>query len=242
MTAIPIARDLVVDAESNLKKDLIVQLAGSPCAAWTAYKGMYDQLNIPLPSLGPSRSGRIVIIGASGGVGSFSLQLAKRSNFSDIVAVCSKKHEEYVNSLGATHFIDYHTEDISAGLTRILASSSADTSEGEMSDGDPRGQGIDFVIDCVGSTTVTSVVEHMSYGGRILPLVSFANFGDVRCFMKSISIAQLALGGGHNGGLRARLRLKEVGEVVTQMILRGELSVPVTEVVHGLGGVGDKLT
>lgn len=230
MTCVIIPRDLVTDLNGELNKDLIIKLAASPCAAWTAYKAMYDQLAIPLSTAAPATpSGRIVIIGASGGVGSFCLQFGRMSRFKDIIAVCSKKHENYVISLGATHVIDYHNEDISAGLERLSRE-------------DGTGDGIDYAIDCVGPETAKSLVDHMAYGGKIIPLVSFADFGDIRCFMKSISICQLALGGGHNGGMKARLRLKEVGEIVTKLILQGDIQVPVTEILAGFPKLGEKLT
>jgi NADPH:quinone reductase-like Zn-dependent oxidoreductase len=49
--------------------------------------------------------------------------------------------------------------------------------------------------------------------------------------MKSITIAQVALGGSHKGGLKARNRLRAIGEAVTAMILKGDLEVPVTSVI-----------
>ena len=58
--------------------DLKIQLAASPCAAWTAYQGIYDQLCLPESSAANGEAS-IAIIGASGGVGSFALQLAKKS-------------------------------------------------------------------------------------------------------------------------------------------------------------------
>lgn len=52
---------------------------------------------------------RIVVIGASGGVGSCLVQIAKHrlSPGSRIIGVCSKKSAEYVKSIGATEIVDY---------------------------------------------------------------------------------------------------------------------------------------
>jgi NADPH:quinone reductase-like Zn-dependent oxidoreductase len=58
--------------------------------------------------------GRLLILGASGGVGAFATQIAKAKGF-HITAVCSAKNHEYVQSWGAHECIDYHTQ-----LDRIL--------------------------------------------------------------------------------------------------------------------------
>jgi hypothetical protein len=49
--------------------------------------------------------------------------------------------------------------------------------------------------------------------------------------MRSITFAQLSLGGAHVADKEARRRLVEVGETVTNHILSGRVSVPVTSVV-----------
>ena len=149
----------------------------------------------------------ISITGASGGVGSFALQFAKQAGFKSIIGISSGKHEGFVRRLGANAHIDYQKEAIDVGLKRVSP------------------EGVDYVIDCVGADTTKLAVDSMKHGGKILPIVSFADFGDIRCFMKSITITQVALGGHHGGGLKARNRLRAIGEAVTDMILNGILEV-----------------
>ena len=80
------------------------QAATVPLAGMTAIQGLRD--------VGEVRAGqRVLIIGASGGVGSFAVQLAK--SFGGVVTgVCSGRNAELVRSLGADHVIDYTHEDV----------------------------------------------------------------------------------------------------------------------------------
>jgi NADPH:quinone reductase-like Zn-dependent oxidoreductase len=87
---------------------------------------------------------RVLVIGASGGVGSYAVQLA-RALGAQVTGVCSAEKLEFVRSLGAEHVIDYRAQDFADGAHQY-----------------------DVVLDIGGNTPISRLRRCMSETGRLV--------------------------------------------------------------------------
>jgi NADPH:quinone reductase-like Zn-dependent oxidoreductase len=87
---------------------------------------------------------KVLINGASGGVGTFAVQIAKALG-AEVTGVCSTRNVELVRSIGADHVIDYTTED--------------------FTDGGPR---YDLILDNVGNHSMAAARRALSPSGTLL--------------------------------------------------------------------------
>jgi NADPH:quinone reductase-like Zn-dependent oxidoreductase len=101
---VTVPENLLAPKPDNLSFE---QAAAVPSAAVTALQGLRDA--------GGIQAGQKVLIqGASGGVGTYAVQIAKTYD-TEVTAVCSTAKIDLVHSIGADHVIDYTQEDFTQG-------------------------------------------------------------------------------------------------------------------------------
>jgi len=94
----------------------MTEAAAIPLAALTAAVGLFatDRLNLPQPTAPTTEALPLVIYGGSSAVGTYAIQLAKRSNIHPIIAVAGKAQEHVQSMLDASKgdaIVDYRNGD-----------------------------------------------------------------------------------------------------------------------------------
>ena len=114
------------------------EAAAVPVAGVTALQALRDTARV--------ESGHKVLInGASGGVGTFAVQIAKVFG-ADVTGVCSTRNLDLVRSIGADHVVDYSQEDFATG-----------------------GQRYDLILDNVGNRSLSDNRRALSPKGTFIP-------------------------------------------------------------------------
>ncbi len=122
------------------------QAAAVPTSACTALQGLRDH--------GKVQPGQKVLVnGASGGVGPFAVQIAKALG-AEVTAVCSTRNVEMARSIGADHVIDYTREDFTLGGPRY-----------------------DVIMDNVGSHSLAEARRALTPQGVHIPSSGHAGLG-----------------------------------------------------------------
>jgi NADPH:quinone reductase-like Zn-dependent oxidoreductase len=124
------------------------QAAAVPSAAMASLHALRDQANVQ-----PGQ--KVLINGASGGVGTFAVQIAK-SLGAEVTGVCSTRNVDMVRSIGADHVIDYTKEDFAQS-----------------------GRRYDLILDNVGNHSFADCRHALNPGGIHLPNTGHGGMGYV---------------------------------------------------------------
>ncbi len=128
----------VVAAEKNMAhmpKDFSYeQAAGMPLCALTAWQALVNQAQIQAGM-------KVLVIGASGGVGTYAVQIAKALG-AEVTGVCSEVNHSMVSLLGARELIDYRESDFTKGEAQF-----------------------DIVFDCIGRHSLERCAAILNPGG-----------------------------------------------------------------------------
>jgi NADPH:quinone reductase-like Zn-dependent oxidoreductase len=151
-------KDLVLKP-SNLRLE---QSAAVATSGITALRGIRDVGNLQ-----PGQ--KVLITGASGGVGTFAVQIAKAFG-AEVTGVCSTRKMDMVHSIGADHVIDYTQENFTQSRQRY-----------------------DLILDNVGSHTFSDCRRALTPQGILVPNTGHAGMGYVyKAFVLSLFMRQHA--------------------------------------------------
>ena len=144
---VAINKNLVIPIHENFNS-----LAGAslPINYGTSYYALKRRAN--------AQSGEsLLVLGASGGIGTASIQLAKVMGLRTICAVGSEDKAEYAKSLGADEIVRYDQVDLKETVKELTG-----------------GKGVDLVIDPVGGEVSEQALRATAFNGRLL-VIGFAN-------------------------------------------------------------------
>ena len=128
--------DLLAHKPANVS---YAEAAAITMCGLTAWQPLIEQANI-------KKGDRVLIHGASGGVGHLAVQLAKYLG-ATVIATSSGKNRDFVLSLGADQHIDYQTQNLSEQTGNI-----------------------DFVLDTIGGETLDRSIDVVKENGKIITL------------------------------------------------------------------------
>ena len=181
------------------------EAAAVPVAAITALQGLRDKVH----------SGQKVLVnGASGGVGSFAVQIAK-SFGAEVTGVCSTRNLDMVRSIGAGHVVDYTRED----FTR-------------------NGQHYDLMYDAVGNRSVTAYRRALNPDGTCV-IAGFTSLP--RLFQHMILGPLRSKIGSKQVGLMGMAKINQKDLLYLKELLEAGKVVPVIDRRYSLGEVPEAI-
>lgn len=184
-----------------------VEAAALPCAGFTAYQALHRKLKV--------QSGKWILIhGGAGGVGGFSVQLARLAGLK-IIATCSRHNAKFVKDLGAEHVIDYQAENVADKVKLLTA-----------------GKGVDYIIDTVSPENATASLSMLALNGSIACIAGLPDFTQIAPLKKAISIHEVDLGSAYQSEDESTLdELARIGIEFGALASKGQIKPMVEETV-----------
>src|SRR6202162_2663136 len=131
------------------------QAAAVPLAAFTALQGLRDKGQIQLGQ-------KVLVNGASGGVGTFAVQIAK-SFGTEVTGVCSTRNVDMVRSIGADYVIDYTQQDYTQN--DFIKSGQIHKQSDEQGYKQSYKKRYDLIFDCVGNHSLSACGQVLNPNG-----------------------------------------------------------------------------
>ena len=136
-------------------------------------------------------------------------------NIQTIIVTCSAANHKYVTDLGATHVIDYKSEDV---VARVL----------DITDQ----KGVSVGLDTVGPDNDIFVANSLKFEGQMVELVDTVRPIEYQdAFMKGLGFHQLSLGAGHRHGISSKTTLVSAGQSFSSLVEQGKVKVPALKTV-----------
>ena len=127
----------------NLKWE---EAGGIPLAGLTAYQSLF--------TAGHLTAGQtVLILGASGGVGTFAIQLAKHKG-ATVVAVASAKNAAFMKDLGADFTVDYAQGNVAEAVRALVPA------------------GVDLIFDCIDGETLPQALPVLKPAGKLVSILN----------------------------------------------------------------------
>jgi NADPH:quinone reductase-like Zn-dependent oxidoreductase len=188
-------------------KTTFEQAAAVPLAALTALQGLRNE--------GQIQSGQKVLInGASGGVGTFAVQIAK-SFGAEVTGVCSTRNLDMVRSIGADHMIDYTREDFTQN-----------------------GQQYDLIYCAVGNRSITDYKRALKPQGVCV----VAGFTNLRLLFEHMILGpRRSKAGGKRVGLMPTMKPNKKDLVFVKELLEAGKVVPVIDRCYPLSETAEAI-
>lgn len=128
-------------------REITVEEAGGiPLVGLTAYQALFQFGNL-------QEDQTLLILGASGGVGTMAIQLAKSAG-ATVIGVASDENQDYMKDLGADHTIDYKAGDVGEAVSSIAP------------------EGVDFIFHCSRGNSLDQSIDTLKSGGQLISITN----------------------------------------------------------------------